>query len=140
MNISFTIRGTTFLRIGISLVILWFSIQQFIQPEMWVGFIPDYILKISPVGATTLVHLNGALELVFGTSLLFGFFTRISALILALHLADITFTIGYNSIGVRDLGLTIATFAIFLNGADHISLDRVLFFKTKNNKTKTTLI
>jgi uncharacterized membrane protein YphA (DoxX/SURF4 family) len=105
-----------FLRIGISLVILWFSSQQFLHPEMWVGFIPDYIIKISPVSATTLVHMNAALELVFGTSMLFGFFTRVSAFILALHLVDITFTLGYNSIGVRDFGLTIATLAIFLNG------------------------
>jgi uncharacterized membrane protein YphA (DoxX/SURF4 family) len=134
MTISIKIHGTTFLRIGISIVILWFGVQQFLHPEMWVGFIPDYIIKLSPVGATTLVHLNGALELVFGTSLLFGFFTRISALILALHLADITFTVGYNSIGIRDFGLTLATFAIFLNGSDSITLDKVLFFKTKEKE------
>ncbi|MBI3888716.1 DoxX family protein [Candidatus Nomurabacteria bacterium] len=129
MKISLHIRGTTFLRIGISIVILWFGVQQFLDPTMWVGFIPDFIIKLSPVSPTTLVHLNGALELVFGSALLLGFFTRISALILALHLLDITLTIGLDSIGMRDLGLTLATFAIFLNGADYISLDRIFFFK-----------
>jgi uncharacterized membrane protein YphA (DoxX/SURF4 family) len=132
MNISFEIRGTTFLRIGIAFVIIWFSLQQFIQPNMWVGFIPDSIIKISPVGPITLVHLNGALELVFGLSLMFGFFTRISALVLALHMADITYVVGYNSIGVRDFGLMIAVIAIFLNGTDYTTLDQILFFKPKN--------
>jgi uncharacterized membrane protein YphA (DoxX/SURF4 family) len=131
MNISLTVRGTTFLRIGIAFVIIWFGVQQFIEPAMWVGFIPNSILKISPVGATTLVHLNGALEVVFGTSLMLGLFTRASALILALHMADITYVVGYNSIGVRDFGLMIAVIAVLLNGADYTTLDQILFFKAK---------
>jgi len=129
MNLSLTIRGTTFLRMGIAFVILWFGAQQFIDPTQWIGFIPDSIIKMSPVGAITLVHLNGALEIVFGTSLMLGLFTRISALILALHMADITYVVGYTSIGVRDFGLMIAVIAVFLNGADHTSIDQFLFFR-----------
>ena len=134
MNLSLTIRGTTFLRMGIAFVILWFGAQQFIDPTQWVGFIPDSIINMSPVGAITLVHINGALELVFGTSLMLGLFTRISALILALHMADITYVVGYTSIGVRDFGLMIAVITVFLNGADHTTLDQFLFFnKQKEN-------
>jgi uncharacterized membrane protein YphA (DoxX/SURF4 family) len=131
MNISFTLRGATILRLGLSLVFLWFGTQQFLHPEMWIGFIPESIIKISPVGPVTLVHINGALELVFGTALIFGLFTRISALILALHMAHITFLVGYDSIGVRDFGLVISAFAIFFNGADSLTLDNLLFFRKK---------
>lgn len=132
MNISFTIRGTTVLRLGLSMVFLWFGLQQFVSPESWIGFIPEAILKLSPVGPVTLVHMNGAIELVFGTAMILGLFTRISALILALHMAHITFLVGYDSIGVRDFGLAVATFAIFLNGADNLTLDQFLFFSKQD--------
>jgi len=130
MKTILKINGATLLRIGISFVFLWFGSQQFLHPEMWIGFIPEWVIHLSPVGAVTLLHINGALELVFGTTLLFGFFTRVSALILALHMGHITTMMGYSSIGVRDFGLTVATFAIFLNGADHITLDNFLFFRS----------
>lgn len=140
MNISLTIRGTTVLRVGISLVFLWFGIQQLASPDMWIGFIPEWIIKMSPVSPVTLVHFNGALEVVFGTALILGFFTRISALVLALHMAHITFLVGYDSIGVRDFGITIGAFSIFLNGADAFSLDQLLFFRPQKGETPVTSV
>jgi len=65
------------------------------------------------LSAVTLVHLNGVFEIIFGTALLLGFFTQLSAFLLALHMLDITFTVGFDSIGVRDFGLSIATIVIF---------------------------
>lgn len=53
-----------------------------------------------------------------------GKFTQFSSLLLSLHLLGITFTIGYNDVGIRDLGLTLATFAVFLNGSDRWCLDQ----------------
>ncbi len=117
-----------------SLVFLWFGSQQFLNPDMWIGFVPEWVVQMSPVGIVTLIHINGALELVFGTALLLGLFTRISALILALHMAHITSMIGYSSIAVRDFGLTVATLAIFLNGADHMSLDQLFFLGPKESQ------
>jgi len=117
------IPGATVLRFGLSSVVLWFGSQQFLHPEMWIGFIPEWVIHLSPVGAVTLVHINGAVELVFGTALFLGLFTRVSALILALHMAHITSMLGYNSISVRDFGLTVAAFSIFLRGADPVTLD-----------------
>ena len=119
------------LRIGMSLVFLWFGAQQFLSPEMWIGFIPQWVINLSPVGPVTLVHLNGALEIVFGTALILGLFTRVSALILALHMAHITLMVGYDSIGVRDFGLAVAGFAIFLNGADPFTFDHKFIFPKK---------
>lgn len=131
MNFTHAPRGNTVLRIGMCLVFLWFGAQQFISPEMWIGFIPEWVINLSPVSPVTLVHLNGALEIVFGTALLLGLFTRISALILAVHMAHITLMVGYDSIGVRDFGLAVAGFAIFLNGADPFTLDHKFLFSKK---------
>ena len=128
LRITSWISGTTLLRIGISSVFLWFGCQQFLSPEMWIGFIPQWVLDISPIGPVTLVHLNGALELVFGTALMFGLFTRASALVLGLHMAHITIMVGYDSIGVRDFGLAIAALSVFFNGADSLTIDHTILF------------
>ena len=112
------------LRIGLALVFLWFGLNQIIKPADWVGYIPDWVANLSPFSVTTLVYLNGAFEIIFGTALFLGFFTRIAALLLFLHIADITLTVGLDAVGVRDFGLTVATLVIFLNGADFFTLDR----------------
>ena len=58
----------TVLRIGIALVFLWFGFQQILHTGAWVSMIPKSIIDISGLSATTLVHLNGAFEIVFGIS------------------------------------------------------------------------
>lgn len=116
----------TVLRVGLSLVFLWFATQQFMHTQEWTSYIPQWVVDFSSIDATTLVHINGAFEFVFGAALLLGICTRMTALLLALHMADIALTVGYNSIGVRDFGLTIATFAIFLYGSDRYCIDRLL--------------
>ncbi len=113
-------------RIGLSLVFLWFGSQQLMYPGMWLSFIPDWALAISHISALTLIHLNGSFEIIFGLFLLTGYFTRVTALLLALHLLNIMFAMGYTSIGVRDFGLSMAAISIFLYGADSLSLDKYL--------------
>ncbi len=116
------------IRTGLALVFLWFAVQQFLYTQMWISYIPDWVINLSKLDSTTLVHINGAFEFVFGMALLFGVCTRVSALLLGLHMAEIAYTVGYNAVGVRDFGLTIATIGIFLYGADQFCIDR-LFVK-----------
>jgi uncharacterized membrane protein YphA (DoxX/SURF4 family) len=110
-------------RIGISLVFLWFGFQQVLHTAMWVGLIPDWVLSLSGLSAASLVHFNGAFEIVFGLCLLLGIYTRISSLLLALHMLHIMVTVGYNAIGVRDFGLAMAAISIFLSGMDMWTID-----------------
>ena len=91
------------LRIGLSLVFLWFGSQQLLYTSMWVGLIPEWVLSLSQLSAATWVLFNGAFEIVFGLCLLAGYFTRITALLLAFHLLGIIFTVGYNDIGEKGL-------------------------------------
>lgn len=106
-----------------SLVILWFGIQQFINTANWLGYIPDSIVAITHLSRETIVYFNGAAELLLGTLLLFGIWTRWVAFLLALHLLDIMYTVGYGEIAVRDFGLALATFTVFMNGPDLLSYD-----------------
>ena len=104
------------LRLGLSLVFIWFGTQQILHTAMWTGLIPAWIVSISHLSAHTLVLFNGSFEIVFGLCLLFGYFTRVAALLLALHMLDITYVVGYNDVGVRDFGLSMAAVAAFLWG------------------------
>jgi uncharacterized membrane protein YphA (DoxX/SURF4 family) len=111
------------LRYGIALVVLWFSLQQFIHADQWVAFIPASIVAVTHLAATTIVYLNAIFELVFGTLLAFGWKTRWIALLLALHLFDIMWTVGYGEIGVRDFGLAVAALSIAMYGSDILCID-----------------
>ena len=109
-------------RIGIALVFLWFGISQVTDPSVWTALIPDYV-KALPLSDMQLVLGNGIFEIIFGTLLLIGLWTRISALLLSIHLLHILTVVGYNAIGVRDFGLLLACVSIFLYGADPFSVD-----------------
>lgn len=108
-------------RISISLVFLWFGINQLISPEDFMRYLPNFLLILDY--AKTIVILNGIFETILGTFLIFGKFIKPISLILGLHLFIITFNLGYNDIAVRDFGLSLITIAIFFGGADKWSLD-----------------
>ena len=110
------------LRIGMAVVILWFSTQQFSNPQTWTAYVPDSAVVLTHLSAIALVHVNAVFELVFGTMLLFGWHVRFAALLLALHLFDIMYVVGYGEIGVRDFGLAVATLAVFMNGPDILAI------------------
>jgi uncharacterized membrane protein YphA (DoxX/SURF4 family) len=116
----------TVLRIGIALVFLWFGTNQIIDPVSWVDYIPAWVVSISHLSAETIVYLNAAFEIFFGTALALGFFTRFVAFFLMLHMFDITITVGLDAIGVRDFGLSVASLVIWINGADFFTLDRFM--------------
>jgi len=119
------------LRVGMAIVILWFSIQQFLHNSVWTAYIPDSIVNFTHMSAPTLVLLNAIFELVFGLAMMFGWYTRFVSLLLALHLFDIMWVVGYGEIGVRDFGLAIGTFVVFMNGPD------VFCWKQRIQKTQT---
>jgi len=114
----------TLLRIGLSLVFLYFGYQQVTSPDNWVGFVPNFLSNLNNITPNNIVLMNGVIELILGTFLLIGLYTKFSSLILGLHLIGITFSMGFNQIAVRDFGLTVATFVVFLNGVDSWCLDK----------------
>ena len=119
-------------RIGIALVFLWFGTQQLGNTSAWTGLIPSWATSLSGLDAAALVTLNGAFEIIAAAFLITGLFTRAVALLSALHLLSITFTMGYTGIGVRDFGLSMAAISIFLYGADAWCLDTYLNNKKSN--------
>lgn len=111
------------LRLATSLVFLWFGANQLMNPSQWTSFVPSWANFIS---ANLLVSLNGFMEVVLGFTLLLGFQVRSVALILGLHLLVIAGSVGWNAIGVRDFGLSLATLSIVFDGPDMWSIDTKL--------------
>ena len=109
-------------RIVIATVFIWFGLQQLTDPSSWIGFLPTWVASI-PVSQTGFIYLNGAFELLLGTSLLFGFYARTCAFLLGLHLLGITYTVGYGAIGVRDFGLSLTALSIAFGPISPFSID-----------------
>jgi len=122
------------LRYGMAAVILWFSLAQFFNASQWTAYIPDSIVSMTGISATILVYFNATFELVFGILLVFGWQTRIVAFLLAAHLFDIMYVVGYGEIGVRDFGLAVATLVVFMNGSD------ILCIQQKRKVIETTIL
>ena len=121
------------LRIALSLVFLYFGFQQIISPDDWIGFVPEFATGFG-LSANNLVIMNAILEISLGIFLIIGLYTRFSALILSLHLFGIAFSIGLNPLGVRDLGLAVATLVVFINGPDKFTIDARVNRKNQEKK------
>lgn len=107
------------LRLSLSLLFLWFGVSQLIDQESFVSYVPSWV----PIDIFTAVMLNGIMEIVLGVLLAIGFFTRISAVLLAVHLVGIAISLGYNDLAMRDWALAFATVSVALYGPDEWSLD-----------------
>jgi len=112
-------------RIAISLVVLWFGLNQIFNRELLIGYLPQFAYTL-PIEPFTILFFSGIFEVVFGLLLIIGLFTRIASFLLALHILVIAFFLGYNDVAIRDYGLALVTFAIFLHGPDKWCLDNKL--------------
>ena len=110
------------LRFGIVALFLWFGFSQLMSPGAWVSWVPQWAADLMP--AQTIVLLNGGFETVFALALAAGFYTRIVALLLSLHLFFVAYEVGYNDIGVRDFALAVATLSLALFEPDQYTIDK----------------
>jgi len=115
-------------RVGVSFVFLWFGLNQIFDTSSFLGWLPSWAYSI-PISGSVLVIMSGITEVIFGLLLLLGLFTRISALILLLHLIVIITGLGYNDIMIRDIGLAFATLSVLVNGKDVWSLSKWLHLR-----------
>lgn len=108
-------------RIGLSIVFLWFGLNQLFNPDYFIGYLPEFLFDLE--FAKYFVIANGIFEIIFGSLLIVGYFTRIAAMLLGLHLLGITFHLGYGETAVRDFGLALSTISIAIGGADKWCLE-----------------
>ncbi|NCN51965.1 hypothetical protein GW931_03060 [archaeon] len=105
------------LRWGVSFVFLVFGIWQLVNPTSWVGYVPGYVYGLG-ISISLIIILNGILDLLIGVSLVSGIYLRFFSVLGVLRILVIAFSLGWNDVFVRDIGLAIALIAIYLNGED----------------------
>lgn len=110
------------MRVGLVILFLWFGSSQLHDPTMWTSYLPAFLGNFH-VSLASLVQVNGLFEVIGAILLGIGCYTRFVAGLLALHLFGIAFTVGLNSVGMRDIGLSFATLSLCLSGAGAWSLD-----------------
>lgn len=121
-----------FLRLSLAGVYIWFGVSQLTEADLWISMVPDWATNMTGLSAAMIVNLNGWFEVVAGIALILGIFVRLLGFILGMHLMVISYELGINAIGVRDLGLAGATLALALFGADDFSLSKYIQNRRRN--------
>ena len=100
-----------FLRIGLAFVFIYVAISAFLDPQAWIGYIPDFVGSNVTKGYFLFAH--DIFELWLGLWLLSGKKTFWSAIVSALLLAGIILTnLGSMIIVFRDVGLFFAAVSL----------------------------
>ena len=104
MNRNF---GILLLRVGLAFAFFYAAISGFLEPEQWIGWLPEFVRN-----ETTLI-VFGVVELVMGFWLLSGLKTFWAAGISGFMLLGIVvFNLGAMLIVFRDVSLALAAFAL----------------------------
>lgn len=89
-------------------VVLYFAWNEIFHTDSWVALVPDFLTKI--VSANKLVIAHGVLLAISGLALIFNFYRRFAAFVLAIMLIQIIYSLtgslsSLNDVAVRDIGL-----------------------------------
>ena len=111
--------GRILTRVALGSLLLWFGTTGIATPETLIGYVPGWV-GIDPSRA---VFLNALLDTALGVLLLIGWQTRVTAAMVALHIAGIAASAGYNDVMARDTALALVAAAVAINGPDRWTLD-----------------
>lgn len=114
MNFTRQQWGMYLLRLGLAGVFLYFGFSQLLDSLAWVSIVPEWAVNVIHLPPAMIVMGNGVFEVILGSMLAMGFYVRIIAFVLALHLIPITLDFGFSPTAVRDFGLIIAALTLSL--------------------------
>ncbi|MFA6601979.1 MAG: DoxX family membrane protein [Candidatus Paceibacterota bacterium] len=98
------------LRFGLAFVLVWFGSNQLLDPAPWTGLIPSWIISLG-ISATVFVYINGIVEIILALLLVLNKWTRVVSILVFLHLVSIVIDVGFNGVGIRDIGLAMMALA-----------------------------
>ena len=108
MEMNLSRYSPLMLRLSLAIVFLWFGVDKFVNPGYWSHQLPDTIKVIAGITEESeygLIHLIGVFEILVGSALASGIFTRYVAAIASAFIFSIIVTTGLNPATVRDIGL-----------------------------------
>lgn len=102
------------LRISLAITFIWIGVLIIKDPIFWSGFLPSWILELSPLSATQLMMTTAVLDLIIGILFLVNVKVHIAALLASAHLVGILILSGIGDVTVRDIGLLGASLALLV--------------------------
>jgi uncharacterized membrane protein YphA (DoxX/SURF4 family) len=118
-NINYQLMRHLLLRFCLGFILIWFGIQQVINPSEWTGFVPEIISSHSPVGGIGLIFVHGALLTIAAIGISVGLFPKSASLLAATLLLEIIVVLSVkgNSGGliVRDIGLLVMALVLAID-------------------------
>lgn len=95
-------------------VFLYFGIDKFSHPTIWIGFLPLWMNGLLGLSAELWLPLIGAVEILLALLLLFPVrkVRQVACILIALHLLAIITIVGWNDIGARDAALMLSALAL----------------------------
>ena len=100
---------------GLAFVFLYFGIDKFVHPKIWIGWMPDRMDGLLGIGNDRWLSLIGATEIAIGVMLLIPIriVQKVGTALAVLHLLGILTQVGWNDIAVRDIGLLLMGAALW---------------------------
>ncbi|HVW66820.1 MAG TPA: hypothetical protein VHA78_03755 [Candidatus Peribacteraceae bacterium] len=91
-----------------------FGIDKFAHPDIWIGWIPNWMDGLGGLPKSSWLQLIGALEVLFALMLLIPVraIQKAGAILIVLHLVGVLTQVGWNDVAVRDIGLMISAIAL----------------------------
>jgi len=102
---------------GLAYVFAIFGIGKFVQPLLWIGWIPLWMEGVLTFTRDQWLNVFGAVEVVLAVLLLIPKkkIQRVAVILMALHLVAVITQSGLlNDIGVRDTGLLLMAVGLFV--------------------------
>lgn len=103
------------LLLGLAFVFLWFGIDKFVHPSLWIGWMPDGMNGMMGMQNNSWMQLVAVTEIVIALTLIIPVRTlqQIASIAASLHLLAILTQVGWNEIAVRDIGLLFMSVAVW---------------------------
>ncbi len=91
-----------------------FGIDKFLNPLLWMGFLPVWMNGLLNQPLDVWIKIIGTMEIALAVLLLIPYWRvrQVAGILIALHLVAVLAQVGWNDIGVRDLGLLLASTAM----------------------------
>lgn len=111
MNNDLIKQASLFLRFGLGWTFIYAAISQYLNPQNWIGFYPDFLLPLAQQDWFVILRSSG--EALFGLLIILGVypFYLATAAMLALF-GIVIFNLGQMDIVFRDIGLFFAALAL----------------------------
>lgn len=107
------------MRVSLGFVLLWFGVNEVLDPRYWSGYVPSLVASFLPFGVNLFVQMHGVVLSLLALSLFFKFYIRYTGLlavgVIFLIISGLIMIDGFNEIVVRDIGLFGLALAIWLH-------------------------